>query len=122
MSSTKRGAVAESITITRALERGRDVLVPVRGLAPPFDMVIRGQDGQFYRVQTKRAHERVRGGSRSLRVNCTDSNGRPYTPAEVDLIAVVDVDTHRVWMIPLSRLGKQKTVSVSGGAYDEYLF
>jgi len=27
-----------------------------------------------------------------------------------------------VWMIPLSRLGKQKTVSVSGGKFDEYLF
>jgi hypothetical protein len=121
MSATKRGAVAESITITRALERGRDVMVPVRGLSPPYDMIIRGQDGKFYKVQVKRAHLRVRGGCRTLRVNCTDSRGKPYRKSEVDIMAVVDVDTHRVWMIPLSRLGRQKTVAVSGGKYDEYL-
>ncbi len=122
MKSTKRGAVAESMVITRALERGRDVLVPVRGLSPPYDMIIRGSDAAFYRCQVKRAHVRVRGGSRSLRVNCTDSSGNPYTASEVDLIAIVDTETQRIWMIPLSRLGKQKTIAVSGGLYDEYLF
>ena len=119
--STKRGAVATSIVCTAALRRGRDVLFPAADLAPPYDIVVRGIDGVFYPVQVKRAHVRVRGKSRSLRVNCTDSNGQPYTKGEVAFIAVVDVDTLRVWLIPLTRLGRQKTIAVSGGKYDEYL-
>lgn len=121
MKATKRGAVAESIVCTAALRRGRDVCFPAGGLAPPYDMVVRGQDGAFYKVQVKRVHTRVRGGCRSLRVNCTDSQGKPYSPREVDIIAVVDVDTNRVWFIPLSKLGTQKTIAVSGGKYDSYL-
>ena len=121
MKATKRGAVAESIVCTAALRRGRDVCFPAGGLAPPYDMVVRGQNGIFYKVQVKRAHTRVRGGCRSLRVNCTDSSGNPYSPFEVDIIAVVDVDTHRVWFIPIATLGEQKTIAVSGGKYDGYL-
>ena len=119
--STKRGAVAESILITRALERGRDVLVPVRGLSPAYDCVIRGVDGQFYKVQTKRAHVRVRGDSRTLRVNITGSNGEPYSSNEVDAIAIVDVDTRRVWFVPVSALAGQKTVALTSGKWDQWL-
>jgi hypothetical protein len=119
--SNKRGAVAESIVVTRALERGRDVLVPVRGLTPPYDITVRGVDGDFHKVQIKRLHTRVRGSSRTLRANITDSKGNAYSSSDVDIIAVVDVDTHRVWFLPLSELGTQKTVSLTSGKYDRWL-
>ena len=119
--STKRGAVAESIVCTAALNRGRDVLFPARGLSPAYDLVVRGVDGKFTKWQVKRAHVRVRGKSRTLRVNITDSGGKAYSPSEVDIVAIVDADTHRVWAIPLSVLGKQKTVSLTSGRYDKWL-
>ena len=119
--STKRGAVAESIVCTAALTRGRDVCFPARGLSPPYDMVVRGVDGEFNKVQVKRAHIRVRGNSRTLRVNITDSNGKVYDRKEVDIVAIVDVDTYRVWFIPISALKGQKTVSLTSGKYDKWL-
>lgn len=119
--STKRGAVAESIVCTAALSRGRDVCFPARGLSPPYDMIVRGVDGKFHKVQVKRAHVRVRGKSRTLRVNITDSRGQPYCHKEVDIMAIVDADTHRVWFIPLAELKGQKTVSLTSGKYDRWL-
>lgn len=119
--STKRGAVAESIVCTAALARGRDVCFPARGLSPPYDMVVRGVDGTFHKVQVKRAHYRVRGKSKTLRVNITDSRGTTYSRKEVDIMAIVDVDTHRVWFIPMEALKRQKTVSLSGGKWDKWL-
>lgn len=119
--STKRGAVAESIVCTAALARGRDVCFPARGLSPPYDIVVRGVDGLFHKVQVKRAHKRKRGKSTTLRVNITDSKGHTYNTSEVDVIAIVDVDTYRVWFIPLSALAGQKTVSLTSGRWDKWL-
>lgn len=84
-------------------------------------MLVRGVDGQFQKVQVKRAYIRVRGNSRTLRVNITDSKGNTYSPTEVDAIAIVDAPTHRVWFIPLSQLKGQKTVSLTSGKYDAWL-
>ena len=84
-------------------------------------MAVRGVDGEFHKVQVKRAHVRVRGASRTLRVNITDSQGKPYSPSEVDIMAIVDADTHRVWFIPLSELKGQKTVSLTSGKYNQWL-
>jgi hypothetical protein len=84
-------------------------------------MIIRGVNGKFTKWQIKRAHVRVRGGSRSLRANITNSSGQPYSSSEVDIIAVVDCDTSRVWAIPLHALGQQKTVALTAGRYDKWL-
>jgi len=84
-------------------------------------MVVRGVDGEFHKVQVKRAHTRKRGRTATLRVNITDSRGKVYDRKEVDVMAIVDVDTHRVWFIPMARLRGQKTVSLTSGKWDEWL-
>lgn len=94
---------------------------PARGLSPPYDMIVRGADGEFHKVQVKRAHYRTRGRHRTLRVNITDSGGKPYPRKEVDVMAIVDVDTHRVWFIPMAALKRQKTVSLTSGKWDKWL-
>ena len=119
--SSQRGAVAESIVCTTALRRGRDVLFPMQGQSLPYDMVIRATNGKLLKVQVKRAHVRVRNRTRSLRVNIIDSSGRPYSPSEVDIMAIVDVDTFRTWFIPLEDLGGKVTATVSSPKYDRYI-
>lgn len=85
-------------------------------------MLISGQfNGKFYKVQVKRAYVRMRGNSSTLRVNITNNKGSPYSSTEVDIMAIVDVDTHRVWFIPMSALVGQKTVSLTSGKWDRWL-
>ncbi len=121
MISTQRGAVAESIVCTLLLKRGREVCFPARGLSIAYDMVASDHAGKLQRIQVKRSFPRVRKGVRSLRVNCTHTNGKPYSATEVDVVAIVDADTYRVWWIPLEKINGQVSVTVTSAKYDQWL-
>jgi hypothetical protein len=84
-------------------------------------MVIRDVGGAFHKVQVKRAYYRVRGNSKTLRVNITDSRGAVYGRNAVDIMAIVDADTFQVWFIPMVALKRQKTLGLSGGKWDKWL-
>ena len=116
--SNRRGAEAESVFCTWALSRGYDVLFPARGLSPPYDVVIHA-DGDYRRVQVKRAYHRNRSGGKELRVKLTDTGGHKYKTNEVDWFAVVDIETHRIWFFP--NTDGTTNMGLTSGKHDKWL-
>ena len=115
-----RGAVAESMVCTWALEQGYNVCFPARGLAPPYDMILE-RFGICRRVQVKRAYWRKRDTYNQLRVKLLDGNADPYDYVDVQAFAIVDTDTPRIWMIPFGCVCDKRSIALSSGKWDKYL-
>jgi hypothetical protein len=116
--AVQRGAVAESSVCTWALKQGYLVLFPARGLAPHYDLAI-DNGVSISKVQVKRAHVRYDRRTPQLRANLTDGDGSTYD--SVDAVAIVDVDTDRIWLIPMMFIRGQKTIGLQSGRYDAWL-
>lgn len=116
--TVQRGAVAESTVCTWALKQGYLVLFPARGLSPHYDLAI-DNGVSIHRVQVKRAHVRYDRRTPQLRANLTDGCGNPYD--RVDSVAIVDVDTDRIWLIPVEFIKGQKTIGLQSGRYNAWL-
>lgn len=115
--SNIRGATAESVVCTWALKSGIKVAFPARGLAPRYDMIF-DTAGVLQTVQVKRAHLRA-DRKASLRANVTDNKGRPYD--DVDYLAIVEVDSETIWLIPSLTLDGKKAIGLSTGEYDKWM-
>jgi len=104
------GVASEFIVAGVLIEQGYDVLLPFdrRG---KYDLVII-KDGQFKKVQVKRANwtNPPHTTSKYLRV-MTSSRGVIYTPEDIDLFAFLDCDK-RVWLVPVEEVGDKKIISL----------
>jgi len=89
------GAVSELIVEEDVLSRGFNVLRPV--VPARFDLVV-VTDDDMVRVQVKTGRYDQRNGTFKA------SFDTPYSPTDVDLIAVVDQGAHIVYYVPTSRL------------------
>lgn len=98
---TERGAVAESFAATWALTSGWVCSFPARGQQPRYDLIM--DDGsRLWRVQVKRAFVRTREGTGSrLVANLYHGSSVRYKAHEVDVFAIVHVDTGTIWWLPL---------------------
>lgn len=113
----QRGAVAESMVCTWAIRQGYIVSFPARGLSPRYDLIL-DNGVRLHRIQVKRAHRRTDKGN-ELRANLVDGNGGTYD--DLDNVAVVDVDTGRIWLIPTMHIAGQKTIGLTTGRYNHWM-
>lgn len=104
MNQTERGAIAESIAATWALNYGWIVCWPSRGQAPRYDLIIDKGDIFLYRVQVKRAYRK----DGVLVANLYHGQGTRYTLGDIDVFTIVDVDTRTIWWLPLD-MAKNKS-------------
>ncbi len=90
-----RGEWAELRFMTRATELGFRVSKPW-GDSAPYDIVV-DSTGRFFRVQVKCTLFH-RGKSYKCHL---DSNGRPYTPDQIDFIAAYVIPTGTWYILPI---------------------
>lgn len=86
------GSVSESAVTLDLLQRGYNVLMPA--VISRYDLLLELGDS-YLKIQVKTARTDRRDGN--LRVTWE----RPYSPNEVDIIAVYDPETTNIYYIPL---------------------
>ncbi len=107
------GERSEAIIIFKLLEAGYNVLTPY-GDNTRYDLVIEDADEQFWRVQCKTAwldkdESVIRFAVASLTYHTKagkTSHGRQDYHGHVDYFAVYSPDTGKVYLIPISHVGK----------------
>lgn len=93
MNSAQIGSISEAAVEWDLLRRGCNVLTPA--VTARYDRLVEIK-GRFIRVQVKTARLDVRDGN--LRV----SYETPYSPSEIDVIAVFDPRTCDIYYIPIN--------------------
>ncbi len=119
----KRGELAEIRFLLAAASKGLMVAKPW-GDSEPFDFLV-GRDGRYLRVQVKSTNYAQYPGRYT--VNCCQPGCRkPYSPREVDVIAVYVVPEDQWYVFPIDVLKGVTMITVSSrprsrGQYDGYL-
>jgi len=97
MNQTDRGAIAESMAATWAYKQGWVVSWASRGQTPRYDLIM--DDGRaLHRVQVKRAYLK----DEVLVANLYHGKHTLYTPDDIDVFLIVDVDTRTLWWLPIT--------------------
>ena len=116
MHQTERGAIAESVAATWALKNGWVVLWPNRGQAPKYDLVIDNEGAQLWRVQIKRAY--LKDGV--LVANLYHGKNERYSPLDIDVLLIVEVDTGTLWWLPVKDAGNRGRVRLGTPRMEKY--
>ena len=115
MNQTERGAIAESIAATWALERGWCVLWPTRGQAPAYDLVMDAGD-KLWRVQVKRAYLK----EGFLTADLCHARHTRYTIDDIDIFLIVDVQSSVVWWLPIGESKGKGRVRLTTKEMEQY--
>ena len=113
----QRGEWAELRFITRALELGFRVTKPW-GDSSPYDVATEHR-GRFLRIQVKCTIFH-RGNSYKCHL---DSNGVPYSPRDIDIIAALIIPTDTWYILPIRATHRQSDILLtpnSGTKYEKF--
>lgn len=107
--SNLRGSISETAVTLDLMRRGYNVLMPT--VVSRYDLLVEAGDRNFIRVQVKTARIDNRDG------NLKATWDRPYSPEEVDVIAIYDPTSNNVFYIPLQDIPCSKGVTLRINRY-----
>ncbi len=107
MHKKTKGSIAELAVAGRLMEDGWHVLFPY-GENMRYDLAAE-RDGGFLRIQVKYVTPK----DGALKVNCRSSNNWSvlhYSARDIDMIAVYNPDTQRIYFVPVKKIRKSAMV------------
>jgi len=116
---TTRGTISETIFLTEALRHDWSLARPILS-SETYDFILL-LDGIWQTVQVKTA--RNHGNPNGLRVDVGRGRDKqiPYNDGDFDLLAAVEPEGGRIWLIPWLRIrGLKRHVCLTGNKYRCY--
>ena len=106
--TNKTGTISESAIITRFLQLGYEVLVPVGGNLR-YDLVIEDSEGQFWRVQCKTAWIDENGTALKFATAnqspLSKTKGWRHYRGQCEYFAVYSEELGKVYLVPVDQVG-----------------
>jgi hypothetical protein len=114
----KSGETAECYFDYLAMVQGLVVSEP-RGDSAPYDRIVE-KDGKLFKVQIKMrsSHNKVKQKNYLVAINKAD--GSPYTPKEVDIVAIHLRNEDYWYFIPIKFITKRLRINPVKDKFDKY--
>lgn len=125
MNKIQRGSEAEAYAFFRCVNRGYKVSLPTSHDCK-YDLIF--DDGRaLYRCQIKRAYHVQEHDKAILKVETRRISNKGvrsrYSKSDFDLLLAVDINTYRIWEVPVSVMLKYKAqMPVGTMRFNEYLW
>jgi hypothetical protein len=118
------GTACELRFAADAILKGYDVYMPCCGTQKGHDVVIQ-KDGVWSRIQVKKASIQEVATSTIITASINGHRNKAIPKDQYDFLALVSLETHRTWLMPVEEVTTNFTVSKSINKlsdWDGYLF